>query len=632
MEPVIAWQNISEWFTMRNALLGAFWLGVCAVAVGLLLLLRTRVGRAHPLNKYLVFSLIAHLLLIAYAMTVKIVMPSPPGRSEEIVWFSLDVDAEGEQPTVAAQSPHPEFPEASSSAPPQPTLEERPPGVEPSPPPLEDPAGEPNAESPIDSTAEELFATEAVSVEMPEAEEPVGEVVETPVPHFETVGPPIETAAVAESARGESPAPNAVSEPESDEPGYEIISIPVAPIEPRRRSVTGLAASGGAGQEAPAAGEHSSGLLRNVSRPAELPAAYRLRVDPDRLELARRYGADEATERAVGAALGWLARAQSADGSWEPVRYGGGREEFVLDEDRNRAGSRAETGITGLALLAFLGAGHTHRDGEYREVVQRGLQFLVGRQADDGNLGGLAQTYEFMYCHGMATLALGEAYGMTGDAALRPVVRRAVAFTVQAQDRRSGGWRYRPRDPGDTSQMGWQLMALRSARLAGFGVPSSSEILARRFLESVSGGRTGSLSAYRPGEPVSPAMTAEAWVCRQTIGDTLSSQALHEATAFLLQHRPGVEKDNFYFWYYGTLALFYTQGPDWDRWNRALKSRLLELQIEDGPDAGSWPSDTVWGCYGGTIYTTSLATLCLEVYYRYLPMYVASPSADARWR
>ncbi|GAB6166434.1 hypothetical protein JCM19992_24340 [Thermostilla marina] len=360
-----------------------------------------------------------------------------------------------------------------------------------------------------------------------------------------------------------------------------------------------------------------------------MPELYRLRFDPDKLALAERYGADERTERAVRRALAWLVSQQEPDGSWDPVRHGAGKETYTLGKDRNGAGAHARSGITALALLAFLGAGHTHKhDGPYRSNVAAAVDFLVRSQAPQGHLAGRARVYEFMYCHAMATLALAEAYGMTGDPALEVPVRRAVGFTLSAQDPRGGGWRYRPGDPGDTSQLGWQLMSLRSARLAGIAVPADTFTKAERFLKNVRAGGYGGLASYRPGEPVSPAMTAEALVCRQLLGESISTDTLREADAFILQHRPGTGEDNLYFWYYATMALYYQQGEAWATWNRALKEHLLAMQA----DAGSWPSNTTWGSYGGTVYSTATATLCLEVYYRYLPMYVAVPETNSVFR
>jgi hypothetical protein len=78
---------------------------------------------------------------------------------------------------------------------------------------------------------------------------------------------------------------------------------------------------------------------------------------------------------------------------------------------------------------------------------------------------------------------------------------------------------------------------------------------------------------------------------------------------------------NLYYWYYGSLALFQLQDEAWRPWNAALQTELLSLQRKEGELAGSWDPNTVWGGYGGRVYSTAMAALCLEVYYRYLPLY-----------
>jgi len=222
----------------------------------------------------------------------------------------------------------------------------------------------------------------------------------------------------------------------------------------------------------------------------------------------------------------------------------------------------------------------------------------------------------------MATFALGEAYGMTGDENLREPVRRAVARTLRDQNPTSGGWRYYPGDPGDTSQLGWQLMALKSAELAGIPMPDVTQRGAVRFLESVRAGQHGGLASYRPGERPTRPMTAEALACRQFLGLFPDYSLAREAGDYLLAELPGQGAKNFYYWYYGTLAMFQLQGPHWERWNSSLRTTLVRSQRKSGPLAGSWDTDTVWGSYGGRVYTTALGALCLEVYYRFLPLYV----------
>ena len=107
---------------------------------------------------------------------------------------------------------------------------------------------------------------------------------------------------------------------------------------------------------------------------------------------------------------------------------------------------------------------------------------------------------------------------MTRDARLREPVRRALAYTINAQDPVGGGWRYKPGDKGDTSQLGWQLMAMKSGELAGFPIPEKTRQGIARYLQSVAAGEHGGLASYRPGEMTTRTMTAEAMVCRQFMG------------------------------------------------------------------------------------------------------------------
>ncbi len=113
---------------------------------------------------------------------------------------------------------------------------------------------------------------------------------------------------------------------------------------------------------------------------SDVPSAtspYAHRNAPDRLEYAEQHGGSVETEAAVAAALEWLAEAQSADGRWDASRFGAGQELVVLGQDRGGAGADADSGISALAILAFLGAGHSHQQGDYQANVAKGLEFLM---------------------------------------------------------------------------------------------------------------------------------------------------------------------------------------------------------------------------------------------------------------
>ena len=112
-------------------------------------------------------------------------------------------------------------------------------------------------------------------------------------------------------------------------------------------------------------------------------------------------------------------------------------------------------------------------------------------------------------------------------------------------------------------------------------------------------------------------MTAEAMVCRLFLKESPKGAAFSEAAEFLLQEPPGHGQANLYYWYYATLGLCQLEAAQWKAWNDALLDTLLPAQRTEGHVAGSWDPDTIWGGHGGRVYSTALAALCLEVYYRY---------------
>lgn len=373
----------------------------------------------------------------------------------------------------------------------------------------------------------------------------------------------------------------------------------------------------------------------------EIPEVYRSRLAPDRAEKAVAAGASAASEQAVERALAWLARHQDRDGRWNAGtrKQGDGRTSAPNETSFTAhcpAGDEcsgecfyheADTATTGLALLAYLGAGHTQKAGPYAANVTNGLNFLLRMQRADGDLRGESRNVG-MYCHAIATLALCEAYALTAEPRLRPAVERAVSFLVRARSTDGQAWRYAPSDPygGDTSLLGWAILVLKSAREIGLDVPSDVRAGALKWLDRVADGEARGLAFYRPGEgyPVTPTMTAEAWVCRQFLGVGGPGAASDEAASYLLAHGPDRDPFNLYYWYYGTLALYQHGGPSWTQWNDRVRDQIVRRQVRTGHADGSWdPADCrdQYDRRGGRIYTTALAALTLEVYYRYLRLY-----------
>ena len=553
--------------------------GVALLTISLGIMTWTRWGQGRPITKCAVLSLFAHVLLFCFCWGTRIFFDTPGRILGDGEFHVRIVDSADEEMAPESDSTNDNLPAENVAAaeraeePKEETkpeikpqseqiakkLEEMP--VEP-PPPIESPQPDPTAEI----TAPDTPPVESVVQESKADEPPV------------TENPPSPATEETESATAAAPV---------DPP-----SVPVAtqPIVPRRL---------GDGQE--------------------MPQLLRARVG-NRLLLAERFGGNATTEGAVEAALDWLAANQSAGGRWDADLHGAGRENQFLGHDRQGAGKRADTGITGLALLAFLGAGQSHLEGKHRQHVQHGLEFLLASQAADGNLYGDAELFARMYCHGIATLALCEAYALTGDERLKNGVIRAVNYSLRSQHI-EGGWRYQPGDRGDMSQFGWQVMALKSAELAGILIPAETKSRMTRFLQSCSAGTYRGLASYRPQERPSRTMTAEAMVCRGFLNVENRDETMSEGARFVLEELPSSRQPNVYYWYYGTLAMFQREGNDWRKWNAAMQAALLDTQRFDGRMAGSWDPDQQWGAYGGRVYSTALGALCLEVYYRYLPLH-----------
>ena len=347
----------------------------------------------------------------------------------------------------------------------------------------------------------------------------------------------------------------------------------------------------------------------------EIPEAYRARFASVKNKQHRGavFGATLETEAAVKAGIEWLVRTQNLKGKWDAAEFGAGVDREVDGHNRGTTGADADTGISGLALLALMGSGHTHLKGQHRIVVQRGLEYLLAQQEEDGSLSGNASLFASMYCHAMATIAVCEAYALTGDSRLRDYAERAVGFTIRSQDSRTGGWRYQPADAGDMSQFGWQVLALRSAEQAGLVVPAKTKVLMVKFLATCNTGAKGGLAAYRPGFGATRTMTAESLTCRMWLDTQRSVEQVKEASDYIAKQLPSTSRPDLYYWYYGSLSLRQVGGPAWEVWSGAMKQVLPKLQLPDG----SWTADTKWGGYGGKVYSTAMAVLCLESFYRY---------------
>lgn len=323
----------------------------------------------------------------------------------------------------------------------------------------------------------------------------------------------------------------------------------------------------------------------------------------DRLKRVIATGGTKACEEAVFKALRYLKGTQQQDGSWN---------------DRYRVG------ITGLALLAYLGHCETPVSGEFGETVFAATAYLVdrgmrnkGRLFDDGKS-------HWCYEHAIATYALCESYLFSRSFGyqvpnLETVVRQAVEWILNTQNN-AGSWGYQYGDGPrfDTSITAWHLQALKAAKASGIKFSRIDDVI-NKGLKSLTISQTANGGfAYQPTESRSGnfPLTGAGVLCLQQHRGKRDFDA-RQGIGYISKHsRFHFKKGaNLYEHYYVSQAAMNEGGDFWKSYNKMFRDQLLSGQNADG----SWPSPPGNRHSEGIIYDTCLATLMLEVYYRYLP-------------
>ncbi len=407
-------------------------------------------------------------------------------------------------------------------------------------------------------------------------------------------------------------------------------------------------------------------IKRNDVVPSD---AYKKRAPSIRPQMITSFGGDAEINQTIENGLKFLSKTQWPDGRW---RFHQQPASLKVSQELQQNGTKkCDTAATALALLSMLGAGYTHKDGLYREEIQKGLNFLVQHQqtvpivGKNGVKGAIGAIYdaddvidsneannEFYnyrsYAHAMAATALCEAYGLTHDPKLLPAAQAAARYIIATQNPRLGGWRYetmgmegQPHIESDTSSSGWQIMALRSAMAAEVLEPD--EVIpslnnAQRWLNRAQNPENkrfiynpdiGMDSKYADWKKTTPAMTAEGLFMQWCINpDLVDSQ---QTIPYLLQNAPGKNHDleydtDVYYWYYGTAVMFAQKGEAWKTWQSAIMPLLQRTQLPaDHPCGGSWdtekPTRDKWSNIGGKHYITTMNLMIMEIYIRHLSIY-----------
>jgi len=435
--------------------------------------------------------------------------------------------------------------------------------------------------------------------------------------------------------------------------------------DPRKGNVSNVGFGGGGGGGGRKGGTGGDAMLRARGRPGGIESD----VPPDN----------------VLAALLWLAHHQNPQGYWDSVNFRDdslrlkrrpesvkvtGNIDFIDQVGKDDAGVEGiNVGLTGLALLAFVGDGHTHKKGKFMMTVRKSVQWVLAQQNVDGSYGR-DEGDEFVYNHAICTMAMAEVYAMTMDAKLKRSAQMAVDFIREAQNP-GMGWRYGVRSgENDSSVTAWMVLALKSAAIGGLDTQSDKVYPgANRWFDMVTTkDEDGYMSAgYRaPGTGNARLASTEHYkrnasmdACAVMVrlftrhSDPGDTKEIRPLTRRMLNDLPAWEDEgnaqhpehriDYYYWYYASLALFQVGGSDWEKWHKALFNPVL-LKYQRGfhasdveafgpkitkvggdEDAGCWMLDEhgswdpvdAWGSVGGRVYATAINALTLEVFYRY---------------
>ena len=314
------------------------------------------------------------------------------------------------------------------------------------------------------------------------------------------------------------------------------------------------------------------------------------------------------TEAAVIKALQWLKRNQAPDGSWGPNK----------------------TAMTGLGLLTFLAHGETTSSEEYGQTVEKAIRFLVSQQDADGRFCKIDQPGS--YAHGIATYAISEAYGLTRIPSLKPVMEKAVEVIINGQQAK-GGWDYNYKKEArrDSSVAAWQIQALKAAYIAGSENPRLKQALDKAVedLKSAFDPETGRFYYTDSKSHKSDNITGLCVLALQLLGHAQSREARAGLQALAGANCDWDKPEPYplYGWYYITQAKFHQGGSTWSGWNAKFARVYVKNQNEDGswtsPGANMKDKEHGREVNQGPVYSTTLAALTLQVYYRFLPTYKA---------
>jgi hypothetical protein len=360
-----------------------------------------------------------------------------------------------------------------------------------------------------------------------------------------------------------------------------------------------------------------------------VPKAWQARLETDaqkRARIAAAGGVPE-TEDAVLKALDYLKQSQHADGSWE-INY--------------------KVAMTSFALLAFTAHGETPSSARYGATVQRAIDYLRPL-AEKGPMGELPE-----YETAMATCALAEVYGLTGDKSLEAPLKLCVYQLLSAQTQRGGwghlrvfkppaglklaGYQSTPVGSADISITSWHIQALQAAHEVGIERQAIEPALDRavafiKWLYSPTlkefgyvkpdGGWShfgmGVLSLQLWGAGRDAEVTDALSIARRLLFFGVGMSADKIAGEFDEGKRG---ENSLYMYFFLSQAMFLYDGPTGEYWKGWVNEYCKTLVRSQGMDGRFLVEDWPWPSY-----TAAVGALMLTVPYRILPPQVVAAEA-----
>jgi hypothetical protein len=311
---------------------------------------------------------------------------------------------------------------------------------------------------------------------------------------------------------------------------------------------------------------------------------------------------DPATEKVIRSALAYLASKQAPNGAWlgesgEEVRY--------------------PIALTAYSLMAFQAAGNLPGEGEFGKNVTLAVRYLLS-EIDDQGLIGDETSGQYMYFHGIASIALGELFGQTGNDTLRTKLAKMIKVIVSSQNPQ-GGWRYKPiSHDADISVTVLAVVALRAAKNGGIAVPQKTIDDAVDYVRKCFNERDGGFG-YQPGQGSGFARTAAAIYSLQVCGLYDDPKVASGSKYLSSRFKPG-ERWFTYGNFYAAPAQYMIGGKTWSDWYSNVNRVLKEKVRTDDKGNNFWERE-LDGSSPGPIYSTAVYTMILAMPYHYLPLY-----------